>query len=180
MNGMGVAIAGRSGAGKSWLAKELRCELEIRGVPSVVVSLAAPLKEILWDRERLTKDHPGGREKLWRIGDELRADNPDAVVRLAFGAVYKVWNDGAVAIIDDVRTRRELEAFRNAGFLSVLVRGGQAGCGYRRELDVAEFDHVLWPLSGKDDGRPPCACCAARWIVQSLLDGGAGSLAVVA
>lgn len=176
----GIAIAGRAGAGKSWLAKELKRELEMRGVRGAVVSLAAPLKEILWDREKLTKDDPGGRERLRQIGDELRAEDPGAVVGLAFAAVYKVWNDGAVAIIDDVRTPREHEAFRDAGFVSVLMLGGQDGCGYRRELDEAEFDHVLWPESGNDGGSPPCARCAARLIVRSLLDGGAGSLAVVA
>lgn len=117
----GLALSGRAGSGKSTLARLLVDELEMLGICGEVVSFGAALKQEVEELFGLTKDDPGGREKLVEWGEKRRNADPLHWVNAFAVTAQYTWRKGSVVICDDLRFISELGWCHQSGLDTVRL-----------------------------------------------------------
>ena len=120
-----IAIAGKSGAGKTTLAEALSSRY---GIPRD--SFAAPIR---WALMELGVKAPYPRQLLQGMGMLLRAWNPDHFIELL--ALRNAERHQTGLVIDDLRFPNEYQWLRQHGFLVVYIEGSF------RPLQGAEAEH---------------------------------------
>lgn len=162
MNYAGVAISGKAGAGKDTLANELGAVLAQRGTWASRIGFSDALKEDVLRIWGLTKEDPGGRDRLVEYGLAARREDPDVWVSRLAQKVDSLSPHGFFPIVADLRYANEHAWARDVGYLlvridtlrldrmAVLARRGEdpdfADSDLESEvaLDDAEFDVRVW------------------------------------
>lgn len=163
----GVAISGKAGAGKNFFARALQEELARRGQWAVEVGFADALKRELLRDYGMTKEDPGGREKLLEIGHGRREADHNYWVRQLAHHLDSLRPYGVIPLIADMRYDSELEWARASRYLCVRVDASGVDRGfvlYKRgedpefaysdhpsetELDEASFHVRFWNPHGE-------------------------------
>lgn len=186
----GVAIAGKAGAGKNTLARQLQAELWERGIWAVEFGFADALKAEMWELHGLTKEMPGGREMLVQLGHGRRERDPHYWIGRLAARLDSLSPYGIVPVITDMRYANEMKWATWAGLITVRVdatgmdravalarRGEDPDFAYSDvpsevELDDATFDVRFWNAHGSVTVIPHMAR-----VVADLLDGTAERVA---
>lgn len=119
----GIAISGKAASGKSALAAALADLLAGQHPGAVVMPIASEVKREVLELYGLTKDDPGGRQKLMEHGEGQREADPFYWIRrLEERVAREVRASGEfIPIIDDVRYLNELEWAIDRGFYVVRI-----------------------------------------------------------
>lgn len=166
-----MAFSGKAGAGKNTLARAVQDELARRNQWAVEVGFADALKKELLDHYGMTKEDPGGREKLLEIGHGRREADEDYWVRRLAQRIDSLRPYGVLPLVTDLRYLSELKWARAAGFLVVRVDASGIDRGYvlhlrgedpsfaysdhpsEVELDEEDFTVRIWNPHGDGVGR---------------------------
>lgn len=163
-----VALMGRAGAGKDAAAARL-----VRHYQFTRVAFADPLRDAALDLDPIIGSEPTGygplplrlsdavrrhgwdrakrapevRRTLQRLGESIRAHDPDHWIRLALAKVDVADRWGLPVVITDVRHPNEASALTRRGFLLVRVvrpgHQGPAGEDQRQHVSETALDDYL-------------------------------------
>jgi len=117
----GIALSGKAGAGKNELGRTIGAMLATDGVWSAQVALADAVKEETKRVYGLTKNDPGGRERLVEVGHGMRQVCPDYWIRQLAKSVDSLRPYGLIPILTDLRYLNEYEWARENHWLIARV-----------------------------------------------------------
>lgn len=103
----GIAISGRAGSGKTTMGAALVSVLDAYGIQAERIAFGDQLKREVYEKYGITKDMVGGRDVLIRYGEERRRIDPDYWIRPVANRVGMAQVCGIVAVVDDMRFKRE-------------------------------------------------------------------------
>lgn len=131
---MNIAILGGQLSGKTTLAKLIKKNLAILGTPSFILKIAEPLHSSADFFNNVNGETIKKRKFLQEYGDLLRKHfGEDILIKSFFQKAHSMERMG-VLICDDIRTRKELEKFKNNEWFIISIHADAQIINKRAQL----------------------------------------------
>lgn len=117
----GFALSGKAGAGKDTLAGMIFDLLAEQGHWGARLAFGDDVKAETLQRFGVTKEDPGGRARIIRVGEKRRLRDPLHWVKMIEPRLAQTLAYGVVPVITDLRFRTELRWARQSDLFTVRV-----------------------------------------------------------
>lgn len=107
------------------------------------IRLSDVVRRYGWDRAK--NSNPEVRRTLQRLGETVRADDPDFWLRMALDKVATADRWGLPVVVSVVRYANEADALRATGALLVRIERPGATAGGEAARHVSELDLAAYP-----------------------------------
>ena len=131
---MNIAILGGQLSGKTTLAKLIKKNLAILGTPSFILKIAEPLHNSADFFNEVNGETTKKRQFLQEYGDLIRKHfGNDILIKTFFKKAHHMEKMG-VLICDDIRTKKELEKFKEKEWFVISIHADAKTINKRARL----------------------------------------------